>query len=133
LSGGFPTEIAAAQYIHQLEIDAGRKSSSDPLDTWPSDEELLRTTPDAFFARFPWNASLAIQAHCTGNLTPPWAVRQGLTFSGPKLAPGMKLTKVVDIVDYGFSRNCCEAPKKQWYAASKPTDMTPIQEHFEDS
>jgi len=87
-------------------------------------------TKDAFYRGFPWNASLAIRALSTGNLTPLWAQRQGMKFSGPVLEPGLILTKVVDIVKPALIDSCGVAGDREWFAASQPTDMPSEQSDF---
>jgi hypothetical protein len=44
----------------------------------------------------------------------------------------MILTKVVDKVGSQFLSNCCREPDREWFAASKPADITSEQEHFEE-
>jgi len=53
-----------------------------------------------------------------------------MEFTGPVLEPGMTLTKVVDAVGPCFLQNCARKPKKQWFAASQPTNMQSEQPDF---
>ena len=114
-AGGFATAREAAQHLHNDEVRQGRKDPETELEVCPSDVELSK---DTRFTGFPFHASALNAAASSGNVAPPWAKWQGITFSGPVIVTGMELTEVVDEVGPYFIHNCCRKPKMQQFVSS---------------
>ena len=61
-----------------------------------------RPGQDTRYAGFPFNASARAYSASSRDETPKWACAEGMDLSGPKILPGLILTKVVGQVDPFF-------------------------------